>query len=332
MSTFTTEPFVLRLDCTACPVHGTLYRPAAEPRVVVCVAAATGVSSRLYRPFAAFLAERGYAVIIFDLPWLGLSFPDGTDIKSEDSKREALIAAGTSAKFSKDWAGAIDACLGLLRDRYPRAELVHVGHSNGAHLLALCPNRRHVARALYMSAATPFCEYYPEPSERYEVNEQLWAEADELGYWPSKSIGLGDDLPIGMGREWTEWQYHPRYWAGFFPDHASTHQVRTLSIWPTDDPVGSIEKIDKSLHCLDIADCTRLAIDPERQGWPACGHIQSFGPGQKPFLWSLVMLPWIESGTVVDQYAESRWDSRLYHRGAWRDGGSLYAERMQSKL
>jgi len=86
------------------------------------------------------------------------------------------------------------------------------------------------------------------------------------------------------------------------------------------------------LHCLDIADCTRLAIDPERQGWPACGHIQSFGPGQKPFLWSLVMLPWIESGTVVDQYAESRWDSRLYHRGAWRDGGSLYAERMQSKL
>ena len=49
-----------------------------------------------------------------------------------------------------------------------------------------------------------FCEYYPEPSERYEVNEQLWAEADELGYWPSKSIGLGDDLPIGMGREWTE--------------------------------------------------------------------------------------------------------------------------------
>ena len=128
-SAFTTEPFVLRLDCTACPVHGTLYKPAAEPRVVVCVAAATGVSSRLYRPFAAFLAERGHAVVIFDLPWLGLSFPDGTDVKSEQSKREALIAAGTSATFSKDWAGAIDACLGLLRDRYPRAELVHVGRA-----------------------------------------------------------------------------------------------------------------------------------------------------------------------------------------------------------
>ena len=100
-SAFTTEPFRLDLACTAVPVHGTLCKPASEPRIVVCVAAATGVSSRLYRPFAAFLAERGHAVVIFDLPYLGASFPDGTDIKSEASKREALIAAGTSATFSK---------------------------------------------------------------------------------------------------------------------------------------------------------------------------------------------------------------------------------------
>lgn len=39
----------------------------------------------------------------------------------------------------------------------------------------------------------------------------LLKTAEELGYYPSSLIGMGQDLTLGMGRDWRRWQRHVRY-------------------------------------------------------------------------------------------------------------------------
>jgi predicted alpha/beta hydrolase len=107
---------------------------APEPRAAVLLAPATGVSRRIYRPLAGYLAGRGFSVLLVDYRGTGDSRPA--------SLRGFVASAEDWARL--DLAAAFDAAAALA----PGHPVSWLGHSIGGQLLGLCPRRDRVRSAL----------------------------------------------------------------------------------------------------------------------------------------------------------------------------------------
>ena len=124
------------------PLAATCFEPAgshaSEPRTLVVVMAATGVTRRHYRRFAAYLAELGIIAITFDYRGIG----DST------SGPIATTQMAMSDWGTKDAAGMI----AWAQRTYAPARVVVVGHSAGGQLVGLLPNHHRVDAVLAVAA------------------------------------------------------------------------------------------------------------------------------------------------------------------------------------
>jgi len=181
------------------PLAATLRRPLSDPLAPVLIASATAVPRGYYGKFAAYLAERGFAVLTFDYRGVGGSRPKSL--------------RGFSARM-RDWA-ALDlaAMVDHAADIEPGKSLRYVGHSFGGQALGLLPNNQRVARALFAAAQIGYWRLFPFP-ENYRIYTlmQLLAPpiARTFGYMPGK-LGMGTDLPRDVFLEWAGWCGKPRY-------------------------------------------------------------------------------------------------------------------------
>ena len=120
------------------PLAATVFAPAAAPRRVVLINSATAVPRRIYRGFATFLAERGFAALAYDYRGVAGSRPPSL--------------RGFEARM-RDWAALdVAAAIDHMRNVWPAAALTVVGHSFGGQALGLAPNNREVSRALLVAA------------------------------------------------------------------------------------------------------------------------------------------------------------------------------------
>lgn len=181
------------------PLAATLRRPLSEPQATVLIASATAVLRGYYGKFAAYLAERGFAVLTFDYRGVGGSRPAslrGFQVRMRDWAALDLVAA-------------VDRAAGL----EPGKSLLYVGHSFGGQALGLLPNNRRVDRALFAAAQIGYWRLFPFPENyRIYVLMQLLAPpiARAFGYMPGR-IGMGTDLPRDVFLEWAGWCGKPRY-------------------------------------------------------------------------------------------------------------------------
>lgn len=177
--------------------------PATRPeRGRVLVAAATGVPQGFYRRFAEYAASRGYTTLTFDYRGVGRSAP--------------RTLRGFEASFL-DWAwldlpAMVDA---LACDRQP---VFLVGHSFGGQAFGLLPNHHKVSAVYAFGTGAGWHGWMPR-SEQWRVLA-MWRLAGPLitrwkGYLAWKALGLGEDLPLGVYRQWRRWCARPHY---FFDD------------------------------------------------------------------------------------------------------------------
>ncbi|HYH98146.1 alpha/beta fold hydrolase [Hyalangium sp.] len=183
------------------PLAATLYSPEGDAdRPVVLINQATAVKRTLYDRFARFLAERGMHVLTYDYRGIG------------GSRVGPLRALTTDMKDwgTRDLAGAVD----WLVKRFPRSPLLAVGHSSGGQLLGMTDRIQHLSALLLVGAQSGYWRHWAGP-RRYQL-AFLWYAAIPiavrlLGYFPSKRLGLGEDLPGGVAREWARWCRNPAY-------------------------------------------------------------------------------------------------------------------------
>ena len=119
-----------------------------------------------------------------------------------------------------------------------------------------------------------------------------------LGYQPLRRLGIGEDLPVSIYRQWKHWCRFPRY---FHDDPAASHLVpgfdavtlpiaaaNALDDWwalpPSRDAFFSGYR-NAPLHAIDI--------DPRAEGLPAIGHMGYFRAGVGAVLWPR-MLGWLQ--------------------------------------
>ena len=264
--------------------------PASSPlRGRIVVAGATGVPQRFYRRFALFAAARGHATLTLDYRGIGQSCPAslrGFRMDYRDWARLDLAAAIEHAQ----------------RQPGPPSPLFVVGHSYGGHAFGLLP-RPDVVAGLYTFATGAGWHGWMPPLERLRVLG-MWRLLGPLltrwkGYLPWSMLGMGEDLPLDVYRQWREWCRHPRY---FFDDPAlaaevtaSFDRVRTpiVAANALDDHWAPPASRDAFMAGYRNAPWRALDIDPATAGLGPIGHMGYFRPQAEP-LWHVV-LDWFES-------------------------------------
>jgi predicted alpha/beta hydrolase len=195
------DPITLSAD-DGFALGATRFEPSTPAHANLIVAGATGAPQRFYRRFAEHARDRGFSTLTLDYRGLGRSAPKrlrGFDMQYLDWARLDLAAA-----------------VALMADDV--RPLYLVGHSFGGHAFGLLPNVDRIA-ALYAFGVGAGWHGWMPRREQVKVLF-LWHVMGPIltrlfGYLRWSFLGMGEDLPLGVYRQWKRWCRYPRY---FFDD------------------------------------------------------------------------------------------------------------------
>lgn len=257
---------------------------AADGPDWIVVGAATAVPRGFYRRFAEHAQSCGVNVLTLDYRGIGGSRP-----ASLRGYRPAMA----------DWARQdLAAAVAYAADRGP---VFLVGHSFGGHAIGLLPQPQ-VLRAAYVVAGGAGWHGWMPRVDQIKVL-LLWhligpVATAVLGYQPLKRLGLGEDLPTSIYRQWKRWCSYPHF---FFDDPQATALARgfdrvTLPIAAAnalDDTWALPASRDAFFAGLRHAPVQRIDIDPAADGLPGIGHMGYFRP-QVGLVWWPRWLDWLQ--------------------------------------
>lgn len=267
------------------PLVAHRFRSPTPPRAHLVVGGATGVPQGFYRRFAEHAAQRGFDVLTLDYRGIGQSAP------------------ATLKGFRMDYLdwGRLDLAAGVEAMRQDGMPLYLVGHSYGGHALGLLPDPGAVDGAYTFATGAGWHGWMP-PLERlrvlfmWRVLGPVWTRA--AGYLPWSRLGMGEDLPLDVYRQWRRWCTYPRY---FFDDpymQAVTERFADVrfpivAVNALDDAWAPPASRDAFMAGYRNTAVRAVSIDPRRAGLGAIGHMGYFRPKARP-LWNDA-LDWFES-------------------------------------
>ncbi|MGZ3417385.1 MAG: alpha/beta hydrolase family protein [Polyangiales bacterium] len=276
------EPLSILAD-DGFPLGAHLFQPTTRrPRGAVVIAGGTAIPQRFYAPYAAHLAQAGFAVTTYDYRGIGASRPKG------------IAARGGMTAWAKD----ADRVLRVTRERFAELPLIHVGHSFGGQVLGLMPNAPEMLDGVVLiSAQSGFYGHWPMPA-RLRMAATWYglfpAFASVLGHVPKWA--MGEELPGDVAREWAEWCRTPGYLSRVVPrekQYFRAFRQPMLAYSFTDDDYAPGRSTEELLSWFRNASIEHRVRDPERVGARVLGH---FGFFRKPQMemWNET-IDWIET-------------------------------------
>lgn len=249
---------------------------APSPKGIIVVASATGVPQRFYQKFALFAVEQGYSVVTFDYRGIGDSAPS--------------TLKGFEMDY-RDWAqqdlnGVVAHVATLALPVYL------VGHSYGGHAIGLMDNHKHVTAAYTFGTGAGWHGWMPK-SEQVKVNLMWHVIAPVLtrvqGYLGWSALGMGEDLPLGVYKQWKRWCGFPNY---FFqdPEYPGLNQKFAQVTMPIkavnsiDDKWAMPASRDAFMPYYRNAKLECVDLDPKTVNIQGIGHMGYFFGGARS-LW-----------------------------------------------
>lgn len=248
------------------------FIPAAGERggLPVLISPATGVKQHFYLRFARWLASQGHDVLVFDYRGIGLS------LEGPLAQCRATLA---------EW-GQVDqvAAIDWLLARSGAQSLVLVGHSAGGQMIGLLPNHRRVARLVGVAASTG---WFKGMRRAFALKAHLGLRVlvplgiRLKGYAPTAALGLGENLPAEVGRQWGEWCAAGGYATNAVrgrPDQDFHAQVTThvTVLHAQDDDIATPVTVADLLRTLPAATSEVLQVEPHAHGLRGLGHLDWF--------------------------------------------------------
>ncbi len=260
------------------PLAATLFSPPASPNGAVLIAGAMGVPRAFYAAFAQHLASQGFATLILDYRGIGGSAP--ASLRG--------FEASVHRWAEEDLGAALDA----LERRFPRLPLLYVGHSIGGQLLALVPRLERVSAALLVASQSGYWRLWP-GAGKYAI-WALWHLAvpfftRTLGFLPLGRLGMGEDVPSGVAREWAQWGRDPKYVFSYAAPRGGLgfgSFQRPLRSYAISDDRYAPEPTVRAL--VDFFTATRgelRVVEPHHAGAKKIGHFGFFRPRFRDTLW-----------------------------------------------
>ncbi|CAO1620031.1 unnamed protein product [Parajaminaea phylloscopi] len=282
---------------------------ASQVRASCVIINATGVQARFYHDFARWLAQHGVAVCTFDFRFSGTSFPPdvlqrlkaakeaGDESVLEEQFHEALVSCPEDWKLMSHWTQTdLASVVRFSRRRWPARPLTLLGNSLGGHLATLLDqdvtfDSPAPVRVLNVCGGCAYWDNNANPEGARYAFEQLIVEPLETDrVFRASSLGLGYDLPYGVGRDWLRWYFHPLFSLQGHKDERNARAVgerldRYLYVGFEDDESISKHMMHQhlSLFSHKNQNMHSLWVDPPKntpQPWPKCGHVTSLQPSK----------------------------------------------------
>jgi predicted alpha/beta hydrolase len=249
----------------------------------IVMASATAVPRGFYRRFAEFAQARGIDVVTTDYRGIGESRHgslNGFEMDYADWSRYDLAAAvDYAAERGKVWL---------------------VGHSLGGHAIGQLP-RPDVLQAAYVcGAGAGWHGWMPRP-KRWRV----WAMWNLIGpvatriygFHPMSKLGIGEDIPMGVYRDWKKWCAHPHYFfddpeAKAITDRFAEVRIPIAAAVSTDDLWAPPSSRDAFFKGYVSAPVEAIDLKPADFGVSQIGHMGYFRPQTGAVLWPQ-MLRWL---------------------------------------
>ena len=256
----------------------TVFEPPAEkdrPERLAVIASATGVRRGYYAHFAAWLAARGTRVVTFDYRGIGGSRP------AHLPRFEASLV---------DWAELdLASVLGWAAARWGEGRTAVIGHSVGGQLLGLLPDVSILRSVVMVGSQSGDFRLWPSVANRAWYGALWYAlvpgVASTLGYLPG-ALGIGEDLPGGVAKEWARWCRTPGYMVGGdgHARRALYHRLESpvLAFGFDDDDYAPPAAVSALLALYDNARVTRRQVSREEA---KVGHFGFFRERFRASLW-----------------------------------------------
>lgn len=268
-------------------VAATIWK-RSDAKAVVILHPATAVVQGFYKGFAEYLFNRGFSVLTYDYR--------GTGLSKSGSIRNYSVSMS-------DWIEQDVGCItAWAKGYFPGLSLLAVGHSVGGHAVLLSAATHALQAAVIVASHAGVTSTIKQTTEKVRVWCLLRVLAPVLcrifGYMPARRLGLGEDLPAPVMRQWGRWSTMPGY---FYDDpdwdarqRASEITLPVLVMSFDDDPWANPEAIARLLEPVQKAKIERREIRHGDFGLSAIGHMGFFRARCAEKLWPVVV-QWLES-------------------------------------
>jgi predicted alpha/beta hydrolase len=254
-----------------------VYAPRGAPRAQVVIHAATAAPQRYYQAFGEHLAARGFRVLTYDYRGIGASrrgslrgFSASMTTWAEQDARAVVRHAHASA---------------------PELPLLVVGHSFGGQIALALPDEIRIAGAFMVGAQSGYWKGFDWPDRG--ALWMLWnvvmpAVTKTWGYVPGW-MGIGEDLPAGVAREWARWCSTPGYFLREHPEYGTrmrSHHGPVMVLSFSDDEYVPLRNARWLIDQLQSARVEHRHLVPSEVGLASIGHF-GFFRRKSAILWSL---------------------------------------------
>lgn len=272
---FTTE----KVQCSdGYTLTARIYGKPEIGKTAILIAGATGVPQRYYRRFAEGMVAEGTPVITFDFRGVA------------ESRYGPLrgFKAGFLDWIRLDMTDMLDWAL-------EKANILIVGHSFGGHAFGHL-DRANETLGIIAFGTGPGNRKFMTRSEAIKT-EFLWKVLGPIltpiyGCLPSKLVGIGENLPIGVYRQWKRWCAYPHYWFDDpkvdFAPLFSRVTVPVVAVNSTDDQWAPPSSARAFMQYYDRADLSYEDIEPKDWQVQKIAHMGYFHAKCLPFTKALV--------------------------------------------
>lgn len=236
----------------------------------ILICPATGITKNFYHAFAQWLNQQGYPVLSFDFRGIG------------ESLHGALKDSTASIN---DWGMYdIPAAIEALLNRTQAEKVIIVGHSAGGQLLGIASNYHKVAKVLAIAGSTGHVKGLKGKTKVLApVMFNIIFPVSSLvkGYGATQFIGMGENLPKNVAKQWAEFCSKPGYVMNaigktIFEDYHQQIQCPITSFWATDDEIATHSNIKDLLRLYPNAQTKLIELNPQQLGYKRIGHMLMF--------------------------------------------------------
>ncbi|QIO05695.1 alpha/beta hydrolase family protein [Acinetobacter shaoyimingii] len=253
------------------PLSARFY-PQQGPKKMtpVLICPATGVTKWFYHSFATWLAEQGFAVLVFDFRGIGASLHG----KLKDS--DASI---------QDW-GQLDipAAIDALLEKTGATHVNLLGHSAGGQLLGIVPNYNKVKNLVAVSGSTGHVKGLKGKTKFLApvmFNVIFPISRIIKGYGTTKFIGMGEDLPKNVAKQWAQFCSRPGYIFNalgktIFEDYHQEIRIPITVLWSSDDEIATEANVKDLIRLYPNAQTKMIELVPSKFHHQTIGHMNMF--------------------------------------------------------
>lgn len=254
-----------------------------QKSIPVLIAPATGITANFYHSFATWLAEQGNDVLSFDFRGIG----------------ESLHGPLKHSKANIVQWGQLDlpAAIEYLLTITHANKVILLGHSAGGQLTGIIPNYDKIAKVVAISSSSGYLKGLRGHTKQLApiMFKGIFPVARYiLGYGPTKMLGMGENLPKDVAKQWGEFCSKPGYVFNAIGKTIPTTQdyhrkiLQPITVlYSSDDEIATEANIKDLLRLYPNAQTAMFELNPNEFSYKSIGHMLMFKRSHQN-LWPII--------------------------------------------